>query len=219
MSVSMIPINSGTYYGDGYSSGYGSGYTRQITSYDMQRTSKYAASNYDYDLSEFANYLKEGKTTQALEIYDETIEAMREYSNVNNRTFDESQVRSLFDSACEQAIGYDLSTAVAKYTDSSFTTGLKEGIPIIGWVFEDGTSNEEARAQIRGDESVSLKESAKELLGSATSSAITCAIPGIGFMIKGALTGSAVGPAGAIIGGVVGAVAGVVAFLAKKAAS
>ena len=186
-----LGINTGSYYGSGRTSTAGGYNNRAASSTNISRISRDLASGYSQKIKVIERYLEKGETDQALKMYDELLDSARETASDYGYSLTDDQVASALDNAFQKQTGVDLETTLEEHTSNPFVTGLKAGIPIVGW-FTNGTSEAEAYAKITGTE-VSAKDRFAE---------------GAGAVVSGAACGAAIGTAIPVIGTAIGAVVG-----------
>ncbi len=182
-----LPISLGSYNGDytgGYTSGYAGGTYARVTK---------------TDISDLIRYIENGNAKQVMQKYNQM--------NIAGN----SQVRNRIENYFARYYGVDLTTALEQSAGSSFTSGLKQGVPLFG-LFDDGLSGDEVEAMITGiDESMSSKvaEYTGGIVGGGASAAAIGAAIGT-WICPG--PGSAIG---AGIGFIVGAINGGITVAAK----
>ena len=176
-----LPINLGSYGGGGIAGGYTGGYAGGT----YARVTK-------TDISDLIRYIENGNAKQVMQKYNQM--------NIAGN----SQVRNRIENYFARYYGVDLTTALEQSAGSSFTSGLKQGMPIFG-LFDDGLSGDEVEAMITGiDESMSSKvaEYAGGIIGGGASSAAA------GAAIGAAISGC--NPVGIAIGAGIGFIAGAI---------
>lgn len=192
-----LSLNTGSYFGNGISSvggGYSAG-NRTASSSNLNRVSRDIAAGYSQNM-EFINlYLEQGEVDQALKLYDELMDEVKQTAGDYGYNLTDSQVATTLNNAFYSATGTKFTTAAVENTHGSFVTGLIEGLPIIGW-FANGNSKAETVAKITGTEP-SVKDEIKEgagavLSGAAAGAAIGSCIPAVGTVV-GAVVGGALG--------------------------
>ncbi len=190
--MGTFQLNTGSYWGNGTAAigGYNGGFGNRVaSSTQINRVSRDIAAGYNNDLTIVNEYLQKGETDKALELYENIINDAKTTAMNYGYSLTDSQISSILNNAYSKTTGTSMTTAASENTSSSFMTGVKSGIPIIG-LFANGTSDDEALAKLSGTK-VSAKDKVKEYAGAIA-------------------TGAAVGscfsfPVGTIIGGAVGA--------------
>ena len=206
---------SGVYADTGYSSrysdysssrGYGSSSARTnpttATRSKINQTVKDIAQGYSSDLATVEYYLQTGDIDSAIALKESVYEDIsKTMSTEYNFNVTDKQVESILDQAYSSVNSQSTLQTIEENTDNSFVTGLKEGIPVIGWFFTNNNSKAEAVAKLTGTE-VPPKEKAAEVLGATASGAAI-----------GAAIGTAVPVVGTAVGAIVGGAAGAIKTL------
>lgn len=157
--------------------------------------------SWQYSCKNIQDLAYEGKIDEALGEYNRLIKEMKkaeQYEGYTDRQM-KDVVRNLYTNTLGTAIEDDLKANAS----GSFVQGLKEGVPIIGTLFANGNSKDDAEAKVKGT---------KKTLGSTVAKATGALVSGIG---GGALAGAAVGAVGGPIGAVGGAIIGGVLAVGK----
>ena len=190
--MGTFQLNTGSYWGNGKAAigGYNGGFGNRVaSSTQINRVSRDIAAGYNNDLTIVNEYLQKGETDKALELYENIINDAKTTAMNYGYSLTDSQISSILNNAYSKTTGTSMTTAASENTSSSFMTGVKSGIPIIG-LFTNGTSDDEALAKLSGTQ-VSAKDKVKEYAGA---------------IATGAAVGSCFGfPVGTIVGGAVGA--------------
>lgn len=193
--MSTFQLNTGSYWGNGTTSvgstgRYGS---RVASSTQINRISRDITSGYSNDLSIVNKYLEKGETDKAIDLYQDIISDAKTTALNYGYSLTDSQIESILNNAYSGVTGTSMTSAVTENTSSSFMTGFKEGLPLVGLLF-NGTSEDEALAEMSG-ESVSVKDKVKEYGGAIASGAACGAAIGSFVPVLGTGIGAAIGGA------------------------
>lgn len=154
------------------------------------------------DIEIMHKYIQEKKSDSAMELRDEAIKSICKFASASGYVLDEKQASSLLNEAFKDLTESSLVELISENIQGSFITGLLEGIPLVGLMF-NSTSKDEALSEISGIKP--KKINAGEILGAMSS----------GF-VSGAGVGSFFGlGVGTIVGGIFGAIAGGVQYYLK----
>jgi hypothetical protein len=188
-------LNTGTYWGNGVTkavAGYNGGYgNRNASGVQLNRISRDIATGYSSDLSIVSAYLQKGETDKAIDLYQDIVMDAKTTALNYGYSLTDSQIESILNNAYGNLTGVSMNQDVSDNTSGSFMTGIKQGIPILG-LFVNGTSSDEALAEMSGGKT-SVKDKVVEYGGA---------------MATGAAIGTAIGgfPIGTAVGAGVGAV-------------
>ena len=198
-----LKLNTGKCLGNGYVQlSDGSSSTNKVaSSTNLTRVSRDIAQGYNQNIEVINLYLQQGNVDQALALYQELFDDVKQSSADYGYELSDSQVSSIVNQAFSNQTGTTFASAMEENTSSSFVTGLKNGIPVVGWFFTQKDSNADALAKLTGTKPP------------ARATAAECAGGAISVAAFGAAIGTAIcaGPGtviGAIAGGVVGFVKG-----------
>lgn len=175
----------------------------EISSTYQAYTNKQNAQTLDWQTlcSNISSLLQQGRTDAAMEEYDKLINSMTNAGQYEG--YSESQIKALARQIYAGSMGSDLLNDIDVNVSGSFVQGFKEGIPVIGTLFAQGNSKDDAIAKVTGIEK-SAGASAAKAAGAITSGAGTGAVVGavaaaaLGISGPFALVGAAVGGALAI---------------------
>lgn len=188
--MGTFQLNTGSYWGNGTAAigGYNGGFGNRVaSSTQINRVSRDIAAGYNNDLTIVNEYLQKGETDKALELYENIINDAKTTAMNYGYSLTDSQISSILNNAYSKTTGASMTTAASENTSSSFMTGVKSGIPIIG-LFTNGTSDDEALAKLSGTQ-VSAKDKVKEYAGAIAAGA-ACGAPfcwPIGMVVGGAV--------------------------------
>ncbi len=210
------------YSGSNYSSTGKTSRTNSTTATKSKiaQTVKDVAQGYSSDLNIVEYYLRSGEIDSAMKlkdsIFDDISDVLKSEYNFN---VTDSQISSILDQAYTSVNGQTTQATVEENASSSFMTGLKEGVPLLG-LLANGNSKSESMARLAGTE-VSSKEEWKEGIGAAVSGAAsgvvgTAAVGAGAAILTGAEFGSVFGPVGIAVGAGIGLAAGLVQYFMKK---
>ncbi len=222
-------------YGIGnYSSNYGryNHYNTAASSANLNRISNDIASGSSSDINIINLSMKQGNIDEALAKYEELFGDVRESAADYGYELSDGQISSIVEKAYVRETGTSLTGSIEKNTSNPFVTGLKNGIPIVGWFFGQHDSNADALAKLSGTKAPA-KATAAECTGGAISGAAFGAGIGLGTAAlvvakagtagavlfgtaKGAAAGSAAGPIGIAIGAGIGLLAGIIVSLVNR---
>lgn len=205
-----------------YSSGYytgGSSRTYTASSGRLNTIKRDAKANFASEFEDMEYYIENNQYAKAVEIYNDVKAQMPSFCENYNVDIEESAYKTILDEAFQKATGKKITSSIQDTTSNSFWTGVKEGLPFIGWLC-NGMTEQEAISEFRGEE-VSTKEKVKEGLGAGLSGAVVGAgaVAGVsvaGAMLAGAAIGSSIPVAGTIIGAVIGAGIGLAQCFTKN---
>ena len=176
-------------------------YNRVASSANLSRISRDIAQGYNQDIEVINLYLQQGNVDEALALYQDLFDNAKGTAESYGYELSSSQVSSIINQAYTNQTGNTFMQSIEGNTSNPFVTGLRNGIPIIGWFFTQHDSNADALAKVTGTQTPS-RATATECIGGTLSGAAAGA--GIGTLIcPGA--GTAVG---AIIGGIAGILRG-----------
>lgn len=213
MAFGSLTLNTGTCLGNGYetfsssygSSSMGSGNTnatsvtgnRVASSTNLTRVSKDIAQGYNQDIEVISLYLQQGNVDEALSLYKELFDDVKMTAENYGYELSDGQISSIVNQAFQSQTGMSFTSAMNENTSSSFATGLKNGIPIIGWFFTQHDSDADALAKLTGTKPPAKATAAEcaggVLSGAACGAAVgTVICPGAGTVI-GAIAGGAIG--------------------------
>ncbi len=208
----VLALNTGSYVGNGYSSG---GYMRGCStsaaghvasSTKLNRIAKDVSAGYTADIEAIQQYLENGKVDKAIDLYNQLLNEISETADDYGYDLSEGQKASILTGAYRYTTGESFNGAMQQNTSSSFITGIKEGIPVVGW-FVEGTSSDEALAKASGTKT-EFKDKVIETAGAVASGVATGAA-------AGAVIGWLGGPIGAVGGAIIGGIAGVIKTIVK----
>ena len=209
-------LNLGTYFGNGYTgySGSGSVYSpngaKVASSSVINRISRDLANGYNQEIEIIQMYLNKGDVNKAAKAYNELLNDAKASTSDYGYSLTDKQIESTLNEAFRNATGSSFVTSVEEETHSPFTTGLIEGIPIVG-LFAQGKSYDEAIAKAKG-KYTSIGDKMKEWAGAALTNAGSYAAIGAAMGAPAAGVGAV---PGAMIGGTIGLVVGTLKCLFK----
>ncbi len=165
-----------------------------MSTYNTQRVTQNFAATHSSDIRNVEKYLETGKIPEAMQIYQELLNEAQEQFGAYSYSEDGLSYDSIVDDAIamKSQSGLRFSDMMTENKHSSVVTGLLQGIPVVGLMF-DSFSNAEALAKTTGIK-VRATDQLLELFGGVASGAATGAAAGafglfgIG-LIPGAIAG------------------------------
>jgi len=181
--------------------------------------------SYSQQSQNIATLIRGNRNDDAMKEYEkmvQNIKATPQYS-----TYSDAEIRAIAQAQYQNSTGTNLVNDITQNSSSSFTQGLKMGVPILGWFFESSNSKDDLVSQVTGTPKAASADASK-VFGSCLSSAAVGAggygiVKGIGALKKSGVLSSAMsrlspgvvsalnnlkgaGKVGAVIAGIAGVI-------------
>ena len=165
------------------------------------------ATQYSSSIDTVRIYMEQGNIDEALSQYNEIFDDAKQTAEQYGYTFNDRQISSIVEKAYTRETGTTLTGSIEKNTSNPFVTGLKNGVPVIGWFFGQSNSDADALAKLSGT-NAPAKATAAECVGGILSGAASGAAIGAGLGLCGGPLAPLTSTAGAIGGAIIGAIGG-----------
>lgn len=203
-SAFLEHLNAGKVYGSGNYTSCSGGTggctsTRPLTSSEIKRMSKDISAGYSDDMENIFKYANKGEVAKAIEKYQNLDSDVDASVETYGHPVTEGNKRTIKSNAYQGNTDEDLATLLCEKTTNPFMTGVIEQLPVYGWFFHDGISDDEVLERLSGDEP-NIKSQAMEYAGAIAGGLATGAVIGTFIPIPGIGTG---------IGAALGAVFGI----------
>lgn len=162
---------TGGYYGifsdaDEASEYYSNQYEISGIQQSYSNSSGLEATNWQQLANNVANLMQSGRTDDVSAEYQKLVDAIGASDQYQYAT--EQEIQSAASNYYQNATGLEINTQIDEYANSSFMTGVLQGVPIIGTFFAQDNSAEDLKAEMTGIP-VSNTEVAKKATGAAAS--------------------------------------------------